>query len=225
MSLNPVALTIRTKKIGVLIRDVRQARGKTVAEMAEALGVAPETFEAFEFGERSPSLPEIELIAYHLDIPLEHFWSNKSIESAINTPRFDPRQLVALRQRVIGVLIRKTRLQIGLTAEQLAEKAGLSESEITAYEMGEQAVPVPALELISTALNVSIRDFQDRSGPVGTWFTQKQALRDFLDLSPELQLFISKPVNRPYLEVAQRLSETSVEKLRAVAEGLLEITL
>jgi len=37
--------------------------------------------------------------------------------------------------------------------------------------------------------------------------------------------FISKPVNRPYLQLAQRLSEMSVEKLRMVAEGLLEITL
>jgi hypothetical protein len=37
--------------------------------------------------------------------------------------------------------------------------------------------------------------------------------------------FVSKPVNRPYLELAQRLSKTNVENLRAVAEGLLEITL
>jgi hypothetical protein len=41
----------------------------------------------------------------------------------------------------------------------------------------------------------------------------------------ELQSFVVKPINQPYLELAQRLSEMSVEKLRAVAEGLLEITL
>ena len=34
-----------------------------------------------------------------------------------------------------------------------------------------------------------------------------------------------KPVNLPYLEIAQRLSGLSVEKLRAMAEGLLDITL
>jgi hypothetical protein len=50
-------------------------------------------------------------------------------------------------------------------------------------------------------------------------------MQHFAELSPELQDFISKPINRPYLEIAQRLGEMSVEKLRAVAEGLLEITL
>jgi hypothetical protein len=47
---------------------------------------------------------------------------------------------------------------------------------------------------------------------------------DFLELSPELQAFVSKPINRPYLELAQRLSEMSVDKLRSVGEGNLEVT-
>jgi len=40
----------------------------------------------------------------------------------------------------------------------------------------------------------------------------------------EMQVFVSKPINRPYLELAIRLSEMSVDRLRSVAEGLLEIT-
>jgi len=60
---------------------------------------------------------------------------------------------------------------------------------------------------------------------VGVWFSQQSALKGFQGLSPEMQAFVSKPVNRPYLELAQRLSEMSVEKLRTVAEVLLEITL
>jgi len=41
----------------------------------------------------------------------------------------------------------------------------------------------------------------------------------------ELQEFILKPVNQPYLELAQKLSQMSVDKMRDVAEGLLDITL
>jgi len=40
-----------------------------------------------------------------------------------------------------------------------------------------------------------------------------------------LLAFVLKPINLPYLELAKRLSEMSVDKLRDVAEGLLEITL
>ena len=50
-------------------------------------------------------------------------------------------------------------------------------------------------------------------------------MEDFTDLPLEMQAFISKPINMPYLELAQRLSEMSVDRLRGVAEGLLEITL
>jgi hypothetical protein len=45
-----------------------------------------------------------------------------------------------------------------------------------------------------------------------------------MELPEDVREFICKPVNLPYLKLAMRLSELSVEKLRAVAEGLLEIT-
>jgi hypothetical protein len=41
----------------------------------------------------------------------------------------------------------------------------------------------------------------------------------------ELRQFVAQPVNRPYLELARKLSHMSTEKLRSVAEDLLEITL
>ena len=48
---------------------------------------------------------------------------------------------------------------------------------------------------------------------------------NFIELPIELQEFILKPVNQPYLEIAQKLSRMSVDKMRDVAEGLLDITL
>jgi hypothetical protein len=45
-----------------------------------------------------------------------------------------------------------------------------------------------------------------------------------LQLPNETQEFVIQPINQPYLKIAQRLSEMSVEELRSVAESLLEIT-
>jgi len=67
--------------------------------------------------------------------------------------------------------------------------------------------------------------WQLTTSPVGRWVNQQQMVKDFLLLPPEIQAFVSKPVNRPYLELAQRLGDLSVDKLRSVAEVLLEITL
>jgi hypothetical protein len=55
--------------------------------------------------------------------------------------------------------------------------------------------------------------------------SQQESIQRFLELPPDMQNFIAQPINRPYLELAQRLSEMEVNKLRGIAEGLLEITL
>jgi hypothetical protein len=44
-------------------------------------------------------------------------------------------------------------------------------------------------------------------------------------LPQDFREFITKPINAPYLDLAMKLSELDVKKLRHVAEGLLEITL
>ena len=223
---NPIAWTIRAKKLGVLIRDARQVSCKSKEDCAAAIGVSPEVFEAYELGEQTPSLPEIELLAFYLKVPLEHFWGSQMLSQDDGKDgKFKPQVLLALRQKMVGVLIRKARLESQSSVDQLSELTGIPAEKIIAYELGELPVPVPELDSIASALGYQLRFFQDQHGPVGSWFVMQRALHAFQELSPDLQTFVCKPVNRPYIELAQRLSEMSVEKLRAVAEGLLEITL
>lgn len=223
---NPVSLRIRAKKLGVLIKDARITACKSVSECAQAMGIPDEAYEAYEMGDHSPSLPELEMLAYFLKIPLDHFWRTE-IQSAEQdtTGQINPKVLLNLRQRVVGTLLRKARLEAKIELGELSAKTGLPAEIIELYEFGEKPVPVPELEVLAVALGQSANNFQDQRGPVGMWMAQQRAIQEFKELSPELQSFVCKPVNWPYLELAQRLSEMSVEKLRAVAEGLLEITL
>jgi hypothetical protein len=64
----------------------------------------------------------------------------------------------------------------------------------------------------------------DKTGHIGIWMVQQKAIQDFLHLPPELQNFVCKPVNLPYLELAKKLSGMSTDKLRSLAEDILEIT-
>lgn len=223
--MNPTLLTIRTKKLGVLMRSARLTNCKSLEECAQAIGVSVSELEAYELGEQPPSLPELEMLAFYLEIPLDYFWGNDLFKGNGHQKALDPQQLRNLRQRMIGALIRKARTEAGSSVEELAEKVNIPAERLKAFELGEEAVPLPELELLAKVFNTSIRDFQDKSGPVGSWFTKQRLMNDFQELPPELQSFVSKPVNQPYLEVAKRLSEMQVEKLRTVAEVLLEITL
>ena len=182
--------------------------------------------ESLEGGEASPSLPELEALAFYLKVSLEYFWGREVIDAIQNEPQvFEKDSLMRLRNRVIGASLRKARLEAGMTSLELANTISISEEQLNQYELGAEPIPLPELELLASNVNSTIRDFQDSRGPIGTWIRQQRVMQHFDDLSPELQDFISKPINRPYLEISQRLSEMTVEKLRAVAEGLLEITL
>lgn len=226
MENRPIAVAIRSKKLGVLMQSARLATDQTIENCAEAISISPQRLEDYEGGISSPSLPELESLAYYLKVPLDYFWGREIIAQAQDEPKvFEKERLMHLRNRVIGASLRQARLEEGLTSLELSAKAGLSEEELNYYELGEEPISLPELEFLASTLNRTIKDFQDNRGPIGTWIKQQRTMQHFVELSPELQDFISKPINRPYLEIAQRLSEMSVEKLRAVAEGLLEITL
>jgi len=225
MSINPLAHSIRAKKLGVLIYDARLASRRSVQDCAQAIGVSNERFQEFESGTQSPSLPEIEVLAYYLNITLDHFWSRLSVsENLIEHQVAHVDRLIQLRQKMIGASLRQVRTLANLSAKEISEKVGFPESELQSYELGLKPVPLPVLESLVAALGSHIDYFKDQRGPVAAWMNQQRSTQQFLELPVELQEFVSKPVNRPYLELAMRLSELSVDKLRAVAEGLLEIT-
>jgi transcriptional regulator with XRE-family HTH domain len=130
-----------------------------------------------------------------------------------------------IRQRIIGVLLRKSRQEQGIALEELAQQVGIDPAQLERYEFGEEAIPLPILEALAHVLQLKIEAFWDRERLKEHWQIPDPQWQDFQALPEELRSFVCKPINRPYLELAQRLSEMSVEKLRAVAEGLLEITL
>jgi len=133
--------------------------------------------------------------------------------------------LVGIRQRLIGAFLRQQRENASLSSRALSEQSGISTARLKAYELGERPIPLPELEGLVALLDGQIEAMFDQTGPVGQWMTQQKAVQDFLQLPPELQSFVSRPVNHPYLELAMRLSEMSTDKLRSVAENLLDITL
>lgn len=223
--MNNAQITIREKKLGVLIRDARMAERRGVRECAEAIGIQVGLFRAYEEGRRSPSLPELEALVFYLKLPITQFWGNETRSDAPPAESVDVPRLIALRQRMIGALLRQERNNVNMSIRHLSTETGITQARLKAYELGERAIPVPELESILVVMGSRIETFFDQNGPVGEWLTSQRAMQKFLDLPEEMRNFVCQPVNRPYLELAMKLSDLSREKLRAVAEGLLDITL
>ncbi|MCZ2126758.1 MAG: helix-turn-helix domain-containing protein [Anaerolineales bacterium] len=219
-------ITIREKKLGLLIKDARVAERRSIKECADAIGVKPGIFRAYEEGRRSPSLPELEALVFFLKIPISQFWGNETLSDVPNSlTSEDIAKLIALRHRIVGALIRQERTNANMSIRHLSSETGIPQSRIKAYELGERTVSVPELETILSVMGSRVETFFDQSGPVGEWLSAQLAMQKFTDLPKELQEFVCQPVNRPYIDLAMKLSSMSRDKLRSVAEGLLDITL
>jgi len=224
--MNNAQITIREKKLGLLIRDARVAERRAIKECADAIGITASLFRAYEEGRRAPSLPELETLVYYLKIPMARFWSSETLSNMPAIPEsVDTTQLISLRHRMIGALLRQERNKVNMSLRHIAHETGISAAKLNSYEMGERPIPVSHLEVIVRLLGSRIDVFFDQNGPVGQWLNNQRALQKFLDLPESIQEFICQPVNRPYLELAIKMSDMSKEKLRSVAEGLLDITL
>ena len=219
-------ITLRAKKLGILIRDARTASRRSIKDCAAAINVTTGIFKAYEEGRKAPSLPELETLVYYLELPIDHFWGNESISDAPDRiSELDLPRLTGLRHRMIGALLRQERMDASLSMKAVSEQSGISTHRLKNYEMGERPIPLPELEVLLNILGGRIETFFDQGGPIGLWMTQQKAIQQFLDMPVELQNFVCQPVNRPYLDLARKLSEMSTGKLRSVAEDLLDITL
>ena len=218
-------IMLRQRKLGILLYDARLAAGASTDTCARLMGVSPEEYTRFEDGMDSPSLPQVETFAYGLNIPLSHFTGNQALST--NAPRADDVKLDlirTLRQKMIGARIMQERGRLNLTTADIALVAGLSEEELVNAEAGNVPISFPRLQLIADLLDIPIDSLYDQQGIIGQWRKQQERDTTFADLSPDLQDFICNPLNLPYLDLAVHLSEMDAQKLRSIAESILEIT-
>ncbi len=221
-----IALTLRTKKLGVLLRDTRLSEGNSLKECGEAIGASSSTISSFEKGKKSPSLPELEMLSHFFNVPISRFWKDEiTSEELITFEDIHIEHELILRDRHIGKKLEEARNNLHLTYKEIKEETGITPARMRKYERGESLVQLPVLELLCSLYKINISYFFDSSSQVGQWIISQNSVEDFLKLPFDLQAFVSKPINRPYIELAQRLSALSTQELRAIAEGLLEITI
>lgn len=219
------SVKLRAKIIGVLLRDARVAAGKSMKELGDVIGASGGKISSIERGVSSPSLPELELLAYYLETSIDHFWSAEIVsEERHPSENLEAEEVLEQRNKAIGALLRQARNENNLSQKDLAQRTRISASRIRRYENGETPVPLPELELLANALSYSVDAFSAKSGPLGDWIQRLQTIERFLKLPKALREFVAEPENQAYLEIARRLRSMPPEKLRALADALSELT-
>jgi transcriptional regulator with XRE-family HTH domain len=215
---------LRGKMVGVLLRDARVHASRTVQDCARLLRVDPGLVEAWEYGDAVPSLPQLELLAYYLDVPVSHFWGMETLTGTRRTRLDTHQEFMNLRQRMIGALLRQGREELGISGADLAAQTHLPLESIQQYELGELPVPMHELSVLSSALNKNIPYFLETSSQIGELLATRENWKHFNDLPEDLRQFAANPINIGFIEIALMFSQMPIDKLKRIATSMLDIT-
>lgn len=216
---------LRGKMLGVLLRDARLGAARTVEDCARLLHVSPQLVEAWEYGDEVPSLPQLELLAYYLDVPVSHFWGMETLKSSRAEQEAKQPEYIALRTRMIGALLRQARESEGISVEELSESTGISAEAITAYEAGESPIPMHELSVLAGGVNRNVSYFQETDSQIGELLSSREAWKHFNELPEDVRAFAADPKNIGFIHIALMLSQMPADRLREVGASILDITM
>ncbi len=216
---------IRARMVGVLIRDARINAGRTLEECARVLQTPSQQIEHWEWGEIAPSLPELELLANYLGVPVSQFWSTHTLQSDHPNHANSQDEYLALRHHMIGALLRHAREQAGLSIEDIAHHANIDADNIKRYELGEIPLPMHELTVLANAVNKNLDYFLESSSHIGELLALREKWKHFAELPEEIQEFAANPLNIGFIEIAALLSTMPTDRLRRIGESVLNITM
>lgn len=216
---------LRGKMLGVLIQDARLHAARTVEDCARLLNVAQEEILAWEYGDKTPSLPQIEVLAYYLGVPVSHFWGHETIGDDKNSKQSAQSEYIKLRDRMIGALLRAAREEAELSIEEVRDATYIPVELLQSYELGELSIPMHYLSTLSSAVNKNMSYFVETSGYIGELLQIREEWKKFSDMDDKLREFASNPSNLGFMQIAVMFSKMPTDDLRDIAEGLLEITM
>jgi len=146
---------IRAKKIGLKLAMARQKSGLSIEDLSGQVGIEPADLTQMEKGILCPSLPQLQYIASIIQMPLDDLVNTfalapipQGLESSALPKYYD------IRNRMLGIQIKKNRLQQNLSEEQLAQVTGVETTDIESYESGQKRIPFPVLMKISEYLHL-----------------------------------------------------------------------
>jgi transcriptional regulator with XRE-family HTH domain len=220
----PEEIAARRHVLAALMQGVRAKMGKSKQDCAQAMGVSVSMYNSYEEGRRDVTLPELELMAYFLKVPVRSFFE-RTERLLADDPVVPAEKVIALRQRIVGALLRQARQDKSKSVKELAQRLGVTGRRISDYELGRKPIPLAQLQEAAEMLGLPMSYFIDEGvGLIGERELLRSQFDKFCDLPEDMRKFIVNPTNVSYVRVAQRLSDMTTEQLRNLAASLLDIT-
>jgi transcriptional regulator with XRE-family HTH domain len=214
----PETLAVRRKIMGLVLRSTRQARERSVQDCAKLLQLSDEAILQIERGERDLSLPELEALAQFLGYPVADLLSGK-MPAKTGGPDLRLPQVRLIRDKIIGLTLRRVRQTQGKTVEEVAAEIGCSPEALDQFERGQVSIPSVQLQSWADYVHLPITDLLQMPPP-GVSPAAASSPDPLAHLSGEYREFVQSPGNLSYIKAAMSLSRLQPEALSGVAEAL-----
>ena len=212
------AYRLRGRIVGALIRQARLEAECEVDACAQFLCLPADDIEAWEYGERVPSLPQVEALARYLAAPELANENGAAVGDAQQRDEY-----ARLRQKLLGALLQSERKSQNIEPEDLCAMSGLDAAALERYEFGETAIPLHHLTVLARALGRDLAEFADPTGP--SRVPAKPGLRDAAPKKDngDLETFASDRRNRAFIRLAMAFRDIDRGDLKSIASALLAI--
>lgn len=210
---------LRGKILGVLIRQGRLAAERSAEDCARYLSVKPQMIEAWELGDRVPSLPQLEGLASCFKASM----SDESLSAAI-LPQTENDEYMRIRQRLVGALLQSARRAQEASIEDISARTGLDTDLLQRYEYGEFAIPAHHLTVLAQAVQRDLSYFSDsaRVNPRRASPSSRNAATA-KDEEADLAQFAADQRNQAFIRLAMAFRDIDREDLDRIASALLAI--
>ena len=214
---------IKQKMLGLLMQNARQSIGLGDEETAKLLGISGATLSAYESGKEEAGISVLESLADICGVPVSYFWADNPLPQ-LNKTSNAPKTM-ALRRKMLGILLNQARAEADLSAEAVATAIGSTPDILAQYEKGQLDIPLSQLRALAAQYDVTLDDFVSEISTNGNGKKSTAATAtDLKHFPPDVQKFLENPTNVLYIKLAMKLHTLSADTLRALAEGILEIT-
>lgn len=146
------------EKIVERIKQIRKLKNRSLHDCAKVLNIQKERYHHFEDGNGVLSLPELELLAIFLEVPLQSFFQDSDLE--LDQAALLSEEKMPIYKNLRDKIIRtKLNLEIekkGISLENLNDKTGISLQTLKSYQENGESIPFDHITQITEHLGIPI---------------------------------------------------------------------
>lgn len=214
------------EKIAERVKRIRKLKNRSLHDCAKLLDISKERYHQFEEGEGVLSLPEIELLAIFLDVPIPSLFepSDRELEklqllSADRKPNY-----TNIRNKMIQTKLNLEMDNQDISVESLNQDTGIPLETLNSYQDTGARIPFDHLTMICDHLDISIKSLllEQKEG------NQEESMHDHLEQSqwqPEYHENENNDLveeDTRYQEIFRAIKSMSVKNQAEIAKVLLE---